>query len=66
MVNKFKHSKAEQTTLASKLPSSQLNIHCNPIAGKRLHLKEHPKLFPSLKLRVTCKTEGRSSSLDHS
>ncbi|KAH0894743.1 hypothetical protein HID58_057172 [Brassica napus] len=25
MLNKFKHSKAEQTTLASKLPSSQLN-----------------------------------------
>ncbi|WZZ40835.1 hypothetical protein YC2023_037094 [Brassica napus] len=25
MLNKFKHCKAEQTTLASKLPSSQLN-----------------------------------------
>ncbi|KAH0874706.1 hypothetical protein HID58_072068 [Brassica napus] len=44
MLNKFKHSKAEQTTLASKLPSSQLNYPQQHNHRKR-HVLSHVNCF---------------------
>ncbi|KAH0894568.1 hypothetical protein HID58_056997 [Brassica napus] len=51
MLNKFKHSKAEQTTLASKLPSSQLNYPQQHNRRKR-HVLSH--LYLSLKSQTIC------------
>ncbi|KAH0898350.1 hypothetical protein HID58_047918 [Brassica napus] len=44
MLNKFKHSKAKQTTLASKLPSSQLNYPQQHNRRKR-HVLSHVNCF---------------------